>query len=98
MLPSKNRDIFTITFLEIRIFLYQLYKEVSNQQLMGGIYSLNEQEPTNFPPVVWVCIVVRCTTYYKTAYVECYKNIWISNVILYETLIVLLNNHWISVW
>jgi hypothetical protein len=52
MLPSKNRDIFTITFLEIRIFLYQLYKEVSNQQLMGGIYSLNEQEPTNFPPVV----------------------------------------------
>ena len=65
------------------------YKRVSDQQLMGGIYSLNEQETTNFPPVVWVCIVVRCTTYYKRAYVECYKNIWISNVILYETLIVL---------
>ena len=63
---------------------------------MGGIYSLNEQETTNFPPVVWVCIVVRCTTYYKRAYVECYKNIWISNVILYETLIVLLNNRQIS--
>jgi hypothetical protein len=29
-----------------------MYKEVSNQQLMGGIYSLNEQETTNFPPVV----------------------------------------------
>jgi hypothetical protein len=29
-----------------------MYKEVSNQQLMGGIYSLNEQEKTNFPPVV----------------------------------------------
>jgi hypothetical protein len=27
-------------------------KEVSNQQLMGGIYSLNEQETTNFPPVI----------------------------------------------
>ena len=28
------------------------YKRVSDQQLMGGIYSLNEQETTNFPPVV----------------------------------------------
>ena len=25
---------------------------------MGGIYSLNEQETTNFPPVVGVCIVL----------------------------------------
>jgi hypothetical protein len=36
----------------MRIFLYQPYKEVSKQQLMGGIYNLNEQETTNFPPVV----------------------------------------------
>jgi len=28
---------------------------------MGGIYSLNEQEPTNFPPVV--LIAIWCTTY-----------------------------------
>jgi len=56
---------------------------------MGGIYSLNEQEPTNFPPVVSGCVIIWCTTYYKTTYVECYKNISISNVILYKTLIVL---------
>ena len=54
---------------------------------MGGIYSLNEQEPTT--PVVSGCVIIWCTTYYKRAYVECYKNIRISNVILYETLIVL---------
>jgi hypothetical protein len=36
----------------MNIFIPTISKEVSNQQLMGGIYSLNEQEPTNFPPVV----------------------------------------------
>ena len=64
---------------------------------MGGIYSLNEQEPTNFPPVVSGCVIILCTTYYKTAYVESYKNIWVRNVILYKTLTVLLDNDWISV-
>ena len=56
---------------------------------MGGVNLIDEQEATNFPPVVSGCVINLCTTYYKRAYVECYKNIWISNVILYETLIVL---------
>jgi len=32
---------------------------------MGAIYSLNEQEPTNFPPVVPGCVIKLSPTNYK---------------------------------
>jgi hypothetical protein len=40
------------------IFIPTIRKELSNQQLMGGIYSLNEQETTNYPPVVSGCVII----------------------------------------
>jgi hypothetical protein len=42
---------------------------------MGGIYSLNEQEPTNFPPVVSGCVIIWFTTDHMTPYLEYYQNI-----------------------
>ena len=51
---------------------------------MGGIYGLNEQETNNFPPVVFGCVMILCTTYYKTALVESDKNSWIDGLIFHS--------------
>ena len=50
----------------------------------GAVNLIDDLEATKFPPVVFGCVMILCTTYYITALVESAKNSWIDGLIFYS--------------